>query len=81
MKTVTTIGCIVSGMTGIIYAISDYAYKISTESHAWISCKVGSSCPLPAGIFDFSILDNFSISLILPLSVAILCVGIIKVRK
>jgi len=82
VKTQTTaIGCIISGLVGIIYAIVDYEYKIFTESHTWISCQAGSSCPLPAGVFDFSISDNYSISLILPLSVAILCIGIIKVRK
>ena len=75
------IGFIISGIVGIIYCIIDYEYKIYNQSHIWNSCLAGSSCPLPAGVFDFSITDNLSISLILPISVVILCIGIIKIRK
>lgn len=81
MKTLH-LSIIAGGIGGIIYAIVDYAYTISIPSSHWVSCKSGSSCPYAFRVFEFSsIEENFSIWLILSISIVLLCIGLIKVKK
>ncbi|OLC91238.1 MAG: hypothetical protein AUI92_08185 [Thaumarchaeota archaeon 13_1_40CM_3_38_6] len=72
------IGCFALGLVGIIYAIVDYGYTISTQRDM-VCDKLGSNCPFSAGVFEFSNIEkNFSIWLILPISVGSICVGLIR---
>lgn len=69
---------VIFGLGGIVYAIADYEYTVSTK-YVIVCNKPGSSCPLSAGVFEFSnIAQNFSIWLVLPISVTALCMGIFR---
>jgi len=41
------IGCIIFGISGLIYAIVDYEYRIYAYRYLPSPCKPGSGCPYP----------------------------------